>query len=132
MYGYLSKTKQSLALKLMAIYTLKSNILVHFFPPILLTRFIPFQIAILPLLRNCAKFLPFYSPKFSIQIRYTFSLRFALNSFSARHQNCYLKRDFSRYLFGYTNLLALDIAPIAQSYHIFGHIKFTYLLRKVT
>ena len=30
MYGYLSKTKQSLALKLMAIYTLKSNILVYF------------------------------------------------------------------------------------------------------
>jgi len=27
MYGYLSKAKQSLALKLMAIYTLKSNIL---------------------------------------------------------------------------------------------------------
>jgi len=38
----------------------------------------------------------------------------------------------SRYLFGYTNLLALDIAPLALSYHIFGHIKFTYLLRKVT
>ena len=93
MYGYLSKTKQSLALKLMAIYTLKANILVHFFPPKLLTRFIRFQIAILPLLRNCAKFLPFYPSKFSIQIRYTFSLRFALNSFSARHQNCCLKRD---------------------------------------
>ena len=30
MYGYLSKTKQSLALKLMAIYTLKANVLVHF------------------------------------------------------------------------------------------------------
>ena len=30
MYGYLSKTKQSLALKLMAIYTLKPNILVYF------------------------------------------------------------------------------------------------------
>ena len=30
MYSYLSKTKQSLALKLMAIYTLKSNILVYF------------------------------------------------------------------------------------------------------
>jgi len=30
MYGYLSKTKQSLALKLMAIYTLKSNILLYF------------------------------------------------------------------------------------------------------
>jgi len=29
MYGYLSKTKQSLALKLIAIYTLKSNILVN-------------------------------------------------------------------------------------------------------
>ena len=31
MYGYLSKTKQSLALKLMAIYMLRSNILVYFF-----------------------------------------------------------------------------------------------------
>jgi len=30
MYDYLSKTKQSLALKLVAIYTLKSNILVYF------------------------------------------------------------------------------------------------------
>ena len=30
MYGYLSETKQSLALKLMAISTLKSNILVYF------------------------------------------------------------------------------------------------------
>jgi len=30
MYGYLPKTKQSLDLKLMANYTLKSNILVHF------------------------------------------------------------------------------------------------------
>ena len=30
MYGYPSKTKQSLDLKLMAIYTLKSNILVYF------------------------------------------------------------------------------------------------------
>jgi len=30
MYGYLSKTKQSLAQTLMAIYTLKSNILVYF------------------------------------------------------------------------------------------------------
>jgi len=29
MYGYLSKTKQSLALKLTAIYTLKSNILAN-------------------------------------------------------------------------------------------------------
>jgi len=28
MYGYISKTKQSLALKLIAIYTLKANILV--------------------------------------------------------------------------------------------------------
>ena len=27
---------------------------------------------LLPLLRNCAKFLPFYPSKFSIQIRYTF------------------------------------------------------------
>jgi len=30
MYGYLSKTKQSLAIKLTATYTLKANILVHF------------------------------------------------------------------------------------------------------
>jgi len=30
MYGYLSETKQSLALKLMPIYALKSNILVNF------------------------------------------------------------------------------------------------------
>ena len=29
MYGFLSKTEQSLALKLMAIHTLKSNILVY-------------------------------------------------------------------------------------------------------
>ena len=35
----------------------------------------------------------FYPSKFSIQIRYTFSFHFALNSFSARHQNCCLKRD---------------------------------------
>jgi len=52
-----------------------------------------FQIAILPLMQNCAKFLPFYLSKFSIHIRYALSVRFALNSFSARHQNCYLKRD---------------------------------------
>jgi len=31
----------------------------------------------------------------------------------------------SRYLFGYTNLLALDIAPMALSYHTFSDIKFT-------
>ena len=48
---------------------------------------------LLPLLRNCAKFLPFYPSKFFIQIRSTFSVRFALNSFSARHQNCYLIPD---------------------------------------
>jgi len=91
MYGYLSKTKQSLALKLMAIYTLKSNILVYFSH--LNYLLVTWNFAILPLLWNCAKFLQFYSSKVSIQIRYTFSLCFALNSFSARHQNCYLQRD---------------------------------------
>ena len=56
-------------------------------------RFTYLLTCLLPLLRNCDKFLPFYPSKFSIQIRYTSSVRFALNSFSARHQNCYLKRD---------------------------------------
>jgi len=81
-------------------------------------------------LRNCAKFLPFYPSKFSIQIRYTFSLSFALNSFSARHQNCYLKRDqFAISIWLYK--LTCFGHRAHSSYHIFGHIKFTYLLRKV-
>jgi len=70
----------------MAIYTLKSNILVYFFAPQLLTCFIPFQIAILPLLRNCAKFLPFIHQ--SSPFKFTVIL-----SVSERHQNCCLKRD---------------------------------------
>ena len=93
MYGYISKTKQSLALKLMAIYTLKSNILVYFSHLNYLLVLSCFKSLYFHFCESALNSYRFIHYKFSIQIPYRFSLRFALNSFSALHQNCYLKRD---------------------------------------
>ena len=121
MYGYLSKTKQSLALKLMAIYTLKSNILVHFSHLnylLVLSRFKSLYFHFCETALNCYRFIHQSSPFKSL---YSFS-PFRIKLFFGTPSKLLFKTRLI--LFGYTNLLALDIAPIALTYHIFGHIKF--------
>ena len=70
MYGYLSKTKQSLALKLMAVYTLKSNILVYFSHLnylLVLSRFKSLYFHFCETAQNCYHFINQISPfKFAI------------------------------------------------------------------
>ena len=81
-------TKQSLALRLMAIYTLKPNILVYFshlnylFVLSRSNRYTSTRKTAL----NSYRFIHQSSP-FKFAIRLTFSLRFASNCFSAHHQN---------------------------------------------
>ena len=134
MYGYLSKTKQSLALKLMAIYTLKSNILVYFSHLNYLLALSRFKSLYFHFWETAwAKFLPFY-PKFSIKIRYRISLRFAFKLLFGTPSTLLSKTRLIRdiYLAIHYKLTCFGHRAHSTNLPHFGHIKCTYLLRKVT
>ena len=129
MYGYLSKTKESLTLKLMAIYTLKSNILVYFSHLNYLLVLSHFKSLYFHFCETALNSYRFIHHSNSLYIFSPFRIKLLFGTPSKLLSKTRLIRD---YLISYTNLLALDIAHIALCYHIFGHIKFSYLLRKVT